>query len=385
MCAIAIIAHVHPAGAQRPRATASKTDSVVTAPRPIFHLITTWDATAMRVTHSSAADPLAYSLERLCLYYQTPFDPVLMLRMNRSPLEWPPVFADDRPDPDRQRIEIRAFLDGSGLGYRELIPLDLPPAAFAESLSAALSADQPVLMNNPLAAVIYGYDQREPDHWWWFDEAGSPEIVLESERHERFTYWSDRPTAGVAWAITGRTDRPKLSADSLSWEYLRAIVRSVQGVAAEGVRPYPLSLRRVQDLLASSDTLPALAPTHDPRDPLALGRMRRVRVDLVGVCASLAGTKRDTAITEPLKLAQYHLHTASGTLAELANALYGDATGSIDLARQWKNARARGHALQLLGDLLKSEKLALESLTAAVTAHDKSDAPAARNSRRRGR
>lgn len=384
MCVLCAWALPEATPAQTRRAPAKKPESIEPAPLPPFSLIRGWEETALQTAQSTPGHPVAFSLERLSQFWRAPYDGQLLRRLNRSPLEWPRIFADDTPDPNRQRLEIRAFLDASGFAYREFIPLDLRREGFADSLAAALAADQPVLMNNPLAAVIYGYDRREPDAWWWFDEAGTSEIVLESEWTERFTYWSDSPTAGVGWAISGLREPAKIPSDSLTWAWLRIIARSVQGVPEEGVTPYPLSLRRMQELLASSDSLPALSPQVQLADPLAIGRMREAREDVIALAADLVGRLRDTAVTEPLKLVQYHMHTASSVLSELAVTLYGAPaeSGMVDLSRTWNSPHARGRALQLVGDLLKSEKLAMESLAAALAAHDK---PASSSTKRRGR
>ena len=178
---------------------------------------------------------------------------------SRSPMEWPRIFASEMPDAQRQRVEVRALLEANGLVFRELIPLDLRPSALADSIARSVAADRPVLLNSPDAAVVYGYDRREPDHWWWFDRGGAPEIVLESERTVRFTFWNDNAAAGVVWMISGAEDVTPSDPDSLEWSFLRTIVRSVRGVPEDGIAPYPMSLRRIRDLLAQVDSLPSLA------------------------------------------------------------------------------------------------------------------------------
>jgi hypothetical protein len=83
------------------------------------------------------------------------------------------------------------------------------------------------------------------------------------------------------------------------------------------------------------------------------------------------------------------MHSAVEALAEMAVALYGNIPGDTaltNLSANWQGFRSRQRALGLMTDLLKSEKLALESLQAAVDAHGKSSAPQnSPGARRRGR
>jgi hypothetical protein len=179
---------------------------VQTRPIPPFFLVRGWETTVAQAEHTSAQDPLSYAVERLCKMHQTQFDPQSIVRENRSPFAWPDVFEHDVVNPTRQRIEARALLDANGLEYGELIPLDLSVRHMADSLASSIANDQPVMINAPSVPVVYGYDRREPDHWWWCDVAGIPEIELESERTSRFTLWTDDPAAGVAWVVTGVED-----------------------------------------------------------------------------------------------------------------------------------------------------------------------------------
>ncbi len=365
-------------------------DSATLTPRAVspFYLVPGWDATVAQTEHTSALRPLCYAIERLCAMHGTHFDAQSCLREDRSPLAWPEVFARDLPNATRQRAEARALMDACGLVYRELIPLDLTAQAMAESLAAAISADLPVLLNAPLAPVVYGYDRREPDHWWWYDLAGIPEIVLESERALRFTMWSDDPAAGIAWIVTGVGDFYARDPDSLRWEFLRRLNSSVQGVPEAGVEPYPLSLRRFRDLLASPDSVPISESARNTSDPLGISHAKASRESIVGVLQLLGGQQADSAQSGPLRLAEYHMHGSVATLSELAELLYGDSGpgGGITQSISLGNLQVQTRALQLVTELLKSEKLAMESLGSALEAREKATTkPAEPRPKRRGR
>lgn len=388
-CVLGLVAGASgPASGQAQQTQA--TDGSALAPRAVtpFYLVPGWGATVAQTEHTSAEQPLCYSIERLCKLHSTHFDAESCLRENRSPLAWPGVFTRDLPSATRQRAEARALMDACGLVYRELIPLDLTARAMAESLAAAVSADLPVLLNAPQAPVVYGYDRREPDHWWWYDLAGTPEIVLESERALRFTMWSDDPAAGIAWIVTGVGDFYTRDPDSLRWVFLRRLNNSVQGVPDEGVEPYPLSLRRFRDLLASPDSVPMSESALKTADPLGISRARASREHIVEVLQQLGGQQKDSALSGPLRLAEYHMHGSVATLLELAGLLYDDSVSGEGLTRSINlgNLQVQTRALQLVTDLLKSEKLAMESLGSALDERDKATAkPAVPRPKRRGR
>ena len=359
---------------QRTDSRRAGTTGSVPGALPPFFLIDGWEATAVQAEHTSAQEPLSYAVERLCRLYHTQFDPKSIMRENRSPLEWPDVFGHDLPNATRQRIELRALLDANGLVYRELIPLDLTARALADSIAASIASDHPALLNAADAPVVYGYDRRELDQWWWFDLAGAPEIVLESERKVRFTVWSDDPAAGVAWIVTGAGDFYPRNPDSLDWTFLGRLNASVQGLAEEGIEAYPLTLRRFRDMLAATDSMLSLKSPEAIDDPLGILRARAARNSLVNILQGVASRSRDSGQSEPMRLAEYHMHGAIATLSELASLLYGTPPKVIAIETPLMNSsnlQVKTRVLQLMTDLLKSEKLAMESLSSAVATHEK--------------
>jgi hypothetical protein len=340
---------------------------------PRFYLIRGWEATVAQTEHAASTQPVEYAVERLCRYYGGDFSPETAIRSSLAPLEWPHVFESHKLHAHRQRLEVRALFEANGLEYREIIPLDLRPSALADSVARAVAQDQPVLLNSPDAALVYGYDRREPDHWWWFDHAGAPEIVLESERTARYTYWTDDQAGGIAWAVTGMSISPQPVPDSANWQFLRTVVRSIQGIPEDGVDAYPLSLRDFRELLASSDSLPSLSEPVTANDPLGIMRAKMAREFLLGVLQGLGEGQRDSIISESIKLSEYHLHSAISSLSSISTALYGPAIQAVvmdSLIANWMGIRARRRALEAMTDLLKAEKLATESLQIAVSRHD---------------
>jgi len=343
--------------------------------RPQFYLVNGWEATVAQAEHTSTGEPLPYSVERLCKLHNIQFDPRTVWRENRSLFAWPQVLSSDVPNATRQRTEARALFDANGLSYRELIPLDLSPGALADSLATSVANNEPVLINAPQAPIVYGYDRREPDHWWWFDLGGIPEIELESERTSQFTMWSDDPAAGVAWIVSGAVDYFAQDPDSVDWAFLTRLNASVQGIPEQGIDPYPLSLRRFRDMLASTDSLPLSEVARNSDDPLGILRAKSARERVVEVLQTVSGRVTDSAQSGPLRLTEYHLHGAVATLQELADLVYGESVGSEDgLGRTVKidNLQVRTRALQLVTELLKSEKLATESLAVALSVHEAS-------------
>lgn len=364
--------------------------SVVESRLPSFYVMGDWESIPTQPSRSSPGQPVAYAVERLCRYYGVDFDPQSTLVASRSPLEWPRILARDVPDAQRQRLEIRALMKSNGLRFREIIPLDMRPSALADSLANAVAAGFPVLLNTPEAAIVYGYDRRELDHWWWIDRAGTSEIVLESERTVRFTLWNDNAVAGTAWLIEGVEDLlPATDPDSVAWSILETTVNAIQGVPAEGIMAYPLTLRNVRDLLAGADSLPPLTDPMDEDDPFGILRAKVAREQFIEILETAAQGASDSAQIEHLRLVQYHMHGAVELLAKLATALYSGPDTLPPYARlqtNWGGIRARRQALDMATNMLKSERFASESLAAAVTiyreakATQKSSAP-----KRRGR
>lgn len=338
---------------------------------------------------TSAAKPLDYAVERLCRFHGTHFDSLSALREDRSPLAWPDVFEGDIPNAKRQRIEARALLDANGLIYTELLPLDLTARTLADSLATSISRGHPVLINAPQAPVVFGYDRRERDHWWWFDLAGTPEIALESERSARFTMWSDDPESGIAWTVTGVGDFHPRDRDSLDWAFLTRLNGSVQGVPEDGITPFPLSLRRLRDILASADSLPLSDAAIASSDPLGVMRARAARSGVIGILQPIIARTNDTSVSNPLRLVEFHLHRSVAALNQMAEvvdektlAAGGPITGPVAL----KSLQDRTHALQSVNELLKSDRLAMESLSISVAAYDakrEKPVPPRQNRRRR--
>ena len=367
----------------------SDTVAVADSKAPPFYMIPGWERLLLQPSTSTSIDPVEFAIERLCQFHSRPMIPSVCFEHVNPPWHGRESLRAELLNAQSQRLELRAMLEGNGLNFREVIPLDMRPSASADSIAGAIALDQPVLFNSPDAAIAYGYDRREPDHWWWIDRAGTPEILLESERNSQLTLWSDDPAAGIMWLVTESAQPLPVVSDSLDWAFLGRIVRSVQGSAEEGIVPYPLTLRRFRDVLASTDTLPPLATPIVPDDPLGIRRAQASREYLLTVLlTAISGLRQsDTAVTQPLRLAEYHMHSAIDALTSMSFALYGTVPGGVamdSLQVSWNGIRARREALEQLSELLKSEKLALESLGVAVAAHDKSvQKPAATRPRRR--
>ncbi len=326
----------------------------------------------MEIETTAILEPVELAVKRLCQFHGLRFNQQTAIILSLSPFEWPRVFADQLPDARRQRAEIRLLLTSNGLDFRELMPLDVRPQAMADSIAVAVASDLPVLLNSPDAAVIYGYDRREPDHWWWVDRTGTPEIVLESERSREFALWTDDPASGIVWVVIPGSATVDSASETRHWAFLEAIDKSVQGSVEDGVMPYPLSLRRFRDMLASTDSLPALITPTMAVDPLGILRAKVAREHLSEILEAAASAESDTAITQPLRLSQYHMHSSAASLGDMALALYGsmpDASAIDSLRVNWDGIRPRRRALELMTEILKSEKLAMESLHTAAIKH----------------
>ena len=335
-----------------------------------FHAIPGWDAIAAAST-SDQLDPLEVAILRLGRPYGMRLRPDAIVRASLSPLAWPAVFESSPVNPRRQREETRALLDMHGFLYREIIPLDLTPRQLADTMIAAIAQDHPVLINAPGLAIVYGYDRREPDMWWLAQIAGEPQIILESERVGRLMLWSDDAIAGTSWIIDGRNESSAHMSESSTWGLLERIAASVKGDPTAGIVPYPISLREFRDIMATSDTLPSLRDPINVGDPIGLVRAGARRSILISVLADIIRHWPDTALSQPAKLAEYHLQNSIKYVAEMSDLLYGiePRTHVYDSLRaNWDSARKRGESLAQMTELLKSEKQAMEAIDALLQA-----------------
>ncbi|MCH8993066.1 MAG: hypothetical protein IIA44_15110, partial [Acidobacteria bacterium] len=306
-------------------------------------------------------------------FYGTRFDPSTTWTGDPSPLEWPRIFADQNPDSRMQRVFAESLMHANGLSFREIVALESGEGA--DSIKMALAAQTPVLYNTPGTHVVFGYDTREPDHWWWFWQAGSSEIVLESVRVRRFVFWDDHPAANLIWAVTGLDTNavPLPQAGSSERRLLQKIDQSVVGDTKNGIMPYPLSIRDLADRLRSSGLLPVLAEPIDLADPIGVRRAIRARERVVEALERLVPRALDTTVSMPLRVAQYHYHNAIGSLQAFARTFYGpdDISDRLEaLHLNWGDPPKRRSGAELLREDLKRERDAHEAIVRALAAYD---------------
>ena len=314
------------------------------------------------------------SIARLCRFLKTPFDAAAAFYASRSPLEWPEVYTPTHPDPRRQRLETAALLAANGIRAREVAAVE--PAATAESLCTAVAAGRPILLNAPGLPIVYGFDRRERDAWWWVSTGDSDQIVFESERMAQLVYWNDDPTAGVFWIIDGSQSinktRDAMASDTA---YLRTVALSVLGNPDEGVPPYPLSIRAMRDRFADIASPLALPQMAAASDPWGFYRAAQARESLCAVLQRRERATSDTASASHLRLAQYYFHHALQNLEATAMSLYGPPSGGVTMPVSWKSrsadAKNRTAAAAALTDLLRWEKQALDEIGQTLTVPEK--------------
>jgi len=344
------------------------------SPLPSFYLIENWETMTQLParTDSTPLDPMIPAVDRLCRYYGLSFDLRSPLLAKASPLEWPRVFADQQQiNPRRLKTEIETLMTRNGLAFRELVTLENDDTA--DSIVRAVSFGEPVLLNVPEAAILYGYDRREPDPWWWVQYPRRTEIMFESERVQSLMYWADDAASNLAWAVTGidstvtfRGNRDR----ERGYDWLRTILASVRSDPSRGIKPYPLSLRAFRDRVAGSAEVPKLAEPVYPPDPLGIRRARRVREQVVETLEWLSQTTTDTLETEPLRLALYYYHNAVQALDQLDTLLYSAQPGPIKPATyqtNWKYDVRKVEIVRRIDELLEWEKQAAGEIGEAVS------------------
>ncbi|HSH00616.1 MAG TPA: hypothetical protein VLB27_11220 [candidate division Zixibacteria bacterium] len=353
--------------------TATDSSSAAFAP-PLFHTIQNWEISqaGVTVTHGH----LSASAASLAAYLDRPFSPDAVTASQLSPLEWPRVFADERTGARRLRADCEALLTELGLSFR---PVVVPDASdVPDSLTAALAADHPVVLNAPSLPVFYGYDRREPDTWWYFTESGENASLFESERVERFVLWDDDPAADLFWVITGPAAAPSGLPNAVADDYafLRKIQQSVAGEPAAGIVPYPLSLRHLKDRFEQTDSLPGLTPPINRSDPIGIIAARAARADVEETLERLIPHALDTTLSAPLRLSLYFYHNSVALLDSMQTEFYGNGDNTItSLKRNWADAAKRRRGAGWLQDILRFERDALDALNRALAARDTQTQP----------
>lgn len=343
------------------------------SPLPAFYLIETWESMTRQAANSdnTTVDPVVTAVDRLCRFYDMTLDPRSPMLADPSPLEWPRVFADEAVNPRRLQTYIEALMAKNGLKFRELVTLENGDAA--DSMMRAISVGDPVLLNVPEAAIVYGYDRREPDAWWWIQRPQKTEIMYESERVQSLMYWADDPASNLAWAVTG-TDSTwtfQSSGDrKAAYDWLRTVLASVQDDPAHGIKPYPLSLRALRDRVTTSVEAPKLAEPVNQSDPLGVRRARTARLHLIELLEWLSQMPTDTLETEPLRLALYYYHNAVQSLDQLDTLLYDAQSGPVSPSTcqaNWRYDVRKGEIVRRIDELLEWEKQAAGEIGEAVS------------------
>jgi hypothetical protein len=291
---------------------------------------------------------------------------------NPSPLEWPRVFKSEAVNPRRLRTDIELLMQGNGLAFRPMVTLE--DEGTADSIARAISEGAPVLMNVPEAAIVYGYDVREPDAWWWVQLPHNTEIMFESERADSLTYWADDPASNLVWAVTGADSAltvQKPGERTAGYAWLQRLIESVRNDPSRGIKAYPLSLRAFRDQAGGTAEVPELAEPVRTSDPLGVRRARNARSQLIGLLEWLSQTTTDTLESEPLRLALYYYHNAIQSLEQLDTLLYDAQPGAVSAERygaNWRNEVRKLEIVRRMDDLLEWEKQAAEAIGEAVSA-----------------
>ena len=353
--------------------SAAAQDSTRTATRvPSFWTLEGWpqELRSLPPRTSRHMSRLGVAVAALCGFYQIPFDDKSPIATSPSPMAWPRVFANDSVNPLRLKVSFERLAAGNGLEYREMIVFD--PKEAGDSIASALMGGDPVLLNAPDWPIVYGYDRREADPWWWIQHGRLSEILFDSERRDTYSYWSDNPASNLAWAITGPDttfSAVEVDREKNSYAWLKTVNASVAGDPANGIAPYPLSIRAFRGLLENEDAVPALAEPVDDSDPLGVRRVREARLYAVELLQWLTQMSVDTTQTNALRLTLYYYHNSLQAIDQLDSLFYGGAITAVSPMTYrdvWEREALRSEAVQTLNDLLEWEKQAAEQIALIV-------------------
>ncbi len=248
------------------------------------------------------------------------------------------------------------------------------PADFAEAEQIAtqrIARGHPVLAVHPHPILLFGYDYREPDPFWYvwrFSPSGESEIITRSEWRAQWWLWEADPTSVILIEIAGpdTTESPRPTPKKV----LDKILTTAKTDTSTGVTSYIRPILRLIDSLSRAPAPPQIV--HIPenlQDPLGLHRAEIQRKRFREYLASLAPRARAVAVQESMRLAMYSAAKAASEYAAARGALYtpnggaapADSATVVDIiARRWVEHRLE--AADHLTEALRWEKQMLSAI-----------------------
>jgi len=260
---------------------------------------------------------------------------------------------------DRITSRLRQY----GIAFDISYPADFPEAE--EVIARHISTGFPVLALHPHPIMLFGYDYREPDPFWYiqrFSPRGEIEISTRSQWRRQWWLWEAEPTSVILLEITGPATATTAPSDPK--EIMTKLLTNAKTDTATGVTSYIRPILRMIDSLSQAPATPQIVnPPEDPQDPLGLHRAEVQHTRLVEYLETLAPRVRETATQQNLRLAVYSASKAAAEFAAARRALYTDEKNAASadsasviatIARRWVEHRLE--AADHLSEALRWER-----------------------------
>lgn len=217
-----------------------------------------------------------------------------------------------------------ALLRHYGLTFDIAYPADF---AEAEQIAATqISNGYPVIAIHPRPYLLFGYDYREPDPYWYaarFTPADRVEITTRSAWRADWWLWEPDPSSVILMEITGLDSTgitpvpPKVVFTNL--------LASAKTDTAAGAVSYIRPILQMIDSLSEATAPPNIIhPPEDDADPLYLHRAEMQRLQLHKYLESLGPRARNAEVQQNLRLAMYSASKAADEFAATRRDLYGE-------------------------------------------------------------
>jgi len=294
-------------------------------------------------TGSGIDDPFAAAARALANFYSIPASPADKFAWLVDPLRVPNPF--ESPANRSADLFARAMSRLAQTGISSTISYPADFAEAEESAAQAIVAGHPVLALHPRPILLFGYDYREPDPFWYilrFSPTGASEITTRSQWRADWWLWEADPASVTLIEIAGR-DTTTLTTPAPE-DVLEKVLAAAKTDTALGVTSYIRPILQLQDTLAKALTPPAmLNASNDPRDPLYLLQVSAQRAQFQDYLKSLLPLARDSTVAQSLRLSIYSAGKAAEAYAFAARELYGDSAsvGAADSATIAESIAAR--------------------------------------------
>ena len=243
---------------------------------------------------------------------------------NPDPLRVPNPFNTTAPRSTGLLARTTTRLRQYGISFDISSPADFTEAE--QSVAKQISRGHPVVAIHPHPYVLFGYDYREPDPFWYitrFSPDGRTEIITRSAWRADWWLWEPDPTSVILLVID---EQDSVKIEPLPpQEVFANLLSAAKTDTATGIVSYIRPILRMIDSLAEAITPPEIIqPPEDNTDPLYLRRAEIQRLRLHEYFKSLTPRARNSEVQQNLRLATYSASKAAGEFAAARLDMYGD-------------------------------------------------------------